>query len=781
MRIQCNCGVKYDIEITPDMARNPIRFVCGKCGLDSSEVVNSLIRQQLQASATPPAEDPAPTPAPRPQAIPTARLAVPVAAPAGACPTAEDGAPVQSCPKHPQQAPVDSCRVCGKPICPKCMELFGYVCSPLCRARATSMGTAVPVYAGQKSVMEARKWRIIGWSAGAISGALALLLGVWFWYVWFGCAPKVVFSVSFPERSYSGQSVFAGKQHDQVVFLHGDTLARHDLKSKQKVWSRELLDRKRMAAEVEQDLKRIGDINLKLADQGMSRPPRSPSVEELQSFKERVAAAALQLHVHGDNIWVVSPEKVALYDWNTGKETRVFQAGAGEIIPRGEEVFLLDPSADTPRITRIDLLTGASETNELSAMAGVQGEGTLKHAALSLLSQGAGRQALDPAKLAEQVQNLPVQTRLALPALLAARMNQERLEAELDDMPIKLPTAGEPQRQAGPSETLIPTRNGLLVMKADLIESHVIERVAMKAAPAKSVLDGNLKASQTLDAANEILNDMQRSRGGDKVREDLSRYGVSVQTLDSKDSWMGEVIGPPRVIPLKSVNVLVSSKSILVLDKSLKKLWQNSLSYDVPLGGGEFAGDDEGTPVNVGPCIERKDSLYVFDEGVLSAFDLKTGNARWRLPTVGIGAVFFDDQDMMYVNTTTAGHERIKYSRQIDLNDTPGAVMLKVDSRNGKVLWSNGANGWVSQITGKYIFAVSSYTVPEREEALRGTSFETGFEKPPFLRIRRINPKTGKAVWEHFEQRAPLDLQFEGTFIRLIFRKEVEILKFMSL
>ena len=52
----------------------------------------------------------------------------------------------------------------------------------------------------------------------------------------------------------------------------------------------------------------------------------------------------------------------------------------------------------------------------------------------------------------------------------------------------------------------------------------------------------------------------------------------------------------------------------------------------------------------------------------MSAFDLATGNARWRLPSVGVVGLFFDDQDNVYVNTTTGNPDDIKYSRQIDIN-----------------------------------------------------------------------------------------------------------------
>ena len=203
MKIQCSCGAKYAFDVSPEMAKNPVRFVCPACGLDASDFVNSLVRQELglsgPAAATPAAGaggDPGSTSAPPP---PVARVRVhaPEAGPAEAEP-APPSAP-QRCLKHPDQFTTDKCHVCSKPICPKCMELFGYVCSPLCKGKAESQGIAIPVYAGQKSVVEARAWRRTVRVAAAVGGLAVVLLGVWFWYAWFGSVPKVVWSVRFPE------------------------------------------------------------------------------------------------------------------------------------------------------------------------------------------------------------------------------------------------------------------------------------------------------------------------------------------------------------------------------------------------------------------------------------------------------------------------------------------------------------------------------------------------------------------------------------------------------
>jgi outer membrane protein assembly factor BamB len=221
---------------------------------------------------------------------------------------------------------------------------------------------------------------------------------------------------------------------------------------------------------------------------------------------------------------------------------------------------------------------------------------------------------------------------------------------------------------------------------------------------------------------------------------------------------------------------LAADKTIIVLDKSNRKLWQSSLNYNIVAGA---ALTEETAPCGQGPCIERNGSLYVFDAGVLTAFDLKTGNARWRLPSVGIAGIFFDDHDLMYVNTTTASPDSIRYQRQIDVSDKVSFVVLKVDSRNGKMLWSIQSPGLISYVSGKIVLLSQSYTPADEDEdsSPLGAAQEPA---PPHLRIRRLNPGNGNEIWEHYEDRAPLDIGFDNDRIRLVFKKEVEVLKFRT-
>ena len=107
--------------------------------------------------------------------------------------------------------------------------------------------------------------------------------------------------------------------------------------------------------------------------------------------------------------------------------------------------------------------------------------------------------------------------RIALPAVLANSWSQERALAELD-------TAARAKAQGVAAEkvehvTVIPTRQGFLEFSSRLLEEKTIMRSTMKAPAAKSVLDGPVNVTQSSEVANEILNEMQRSHGGDVVEE----------------------------------------------------------------------------------------------------------------------------------------------------------------------------------------------------------------------------------------------------------------------
>jgi hypothetical protein len=210
---------------------------------------------------------------------------------------------------------------------------------------------------------------------------------------------------------------------------------------------------------------------------------------------------------------------------------------------------------------------------------------------------------------------------------------------------------------------LINTGPNAVQLSVKLLEEKLVEYQAMKAKPKTSELEKGVTAANATAAANEILNEWQEERTGGKRTEDESRYRVTIKRLMANGAaeWSGEVTGPPAFYPMKTVDVLVAGKTVQVLDKSNKKLWENKLNYpvsqDSPLER-DFWNEEEFSKFS--PCAEQSNALYLFDQGVLTAFELASGNVRWRLPSVGISKVQFDDKGMMYVTSTSAGADNLK-------------------------------------------------------------------------------------------------------------------------
>jgi PQQ-like domain len=787
MKIQCSCGAKYEFDVSPEMASGPVKFVCPACGVDSSAFVTSLVRQQFGASAPMPA--PAPT---GPQSSAPVRIRVQPAESAAETIDAPAEA-LPRCTKHPGEFASEKCYICSKPICPKCMELFGYACSPLCKAKAEARGIKIPQYAGQKSVAEAQLWRKVGRITAVVLVLVVAGLGGWLWFTFIGSEPKPIFSVRFSEPAYSGQSWFCGP--DQLVFLHGDTLAQYDIKLNKQLWSRQLVDKAKVAADAQKEIKDMQAANERIYQVNPEAVVKTPHLDTLTLEMEHAAAAALQLRVQGSNIWVLSPGKLTRYDRDSGKPLKEIPlaAGSGELISQGDELLLMEGDGATKAVTHINLNTCGSRTEELGNPAPPANLNPPQVPSPSSTKRGANRppnnpagaglpvgipgkdagKAMDPEKVAQQAQHLSKAAQIALPAVLANSMNQERLLNELSDRPRTVPAGKSAAPEPEALFSLIPTRDGFIQYSVKLVEAHFIEHAALKAAPVKSALDGNLTAGNSMEAANETLNEMQHSRGGDVVREDQSRYRVTISQPGGKDEWSGEVVGPPMLFPLKTVNALAAGKTLLVFDKGNKKLWQATLSFN--LSGAPAAGDDN-APYGQGPCVEHKDGLFVFDQGFLTAYDLATGNRRWSLPSIGIAGLFFDDQDMLYVNTTTASLDKLRYSRQIDITDKTSNLIVKMDSRTGKTLWSSKLGGLVTYVSGKFVYTVSSYQPSEEDQDGPLGDFEK-----PYLRLKRVSPKDGHMVWEHFQQRCPLDIQFDKNIIRLVFKKEVEVLKYLTM
>jgi len=116
-------------------------------------------------------------------------------------------------------------------------------------------------------------------------------------------------------------------------------LARHDTRQKKQIWSISLIEKDEIKAEVARQTEQAKALIYKANNEAWEHLPKMPDPEKLSQSLERDAAASLALWVRGQNVWILSSQKLARYDWDTGKLVQEISLplGNGSLINRGDE------------------------------------------------------------------------------------------------------------------------------------------------------------------------------------------------------------------------------------------------------------------------------------------------------------------------------------------------------------------------------------------------------------------------------------------------------------
>lgn len=602
------------------------------------------------------------------------------------------------------------------------MEVFGFVCSGYCKGKAENQGIVVPSYAGTRAKAEAKQWKRAGTLVAVVVIAFLAFMGAWGWYAWVGSVPKAAFSLRFPDAASSGQVRFRGPQ---AVLLHGGRLVRHDTASKQEVWSTLLLEKKKIADEAASIHKGMVEARQKGIEAGVDYSDSLPTLSELIESMERDAAAAMHLHLRNEGVWVSFPDKLVQFDWQTGKSAQEIPLAPGErrYVEAGDELLVERVGQG---VTRLNLASGEVRTEDLPSES-PPSTGTRIAGKTPAPGTPSGSKPSDTVR----AQNLSTPARAVLPAVNAAKANQQRLAGEMASG-----TSAHTAATATPANAMArPPGDSRVVLSPNATYQITARPIGNK------LIDG-----ETVNAQRVILR----------------RLGTGSST-----EWTGELPGIPELHPLKTVDVLSAGKSLLVLDKSQQKRWEAKLNRAVPAPSRPLF-MMEIPPAGEGPCAERGDTLYVFDSAGLTAFELAGGAVRWTLAAADSTGLFLDDQGAIYLNGITSGSDKAQ------------AMVTKVDPKTGKQLWRVEREGPVAYVEGKFVYTMESY-IGDDDESDGIVGSNTIFHVPAFLRLKRLDPTNGRILWSHHQTRCPLDVQFDKTTIQLLFRKELQTLTYLSL
>jgi hypothetical protein len=506
VKIQCGCGAKYSLEVEREHVDAGVQLICQECGADNSNMLKQAFARQI----------------PAPVAVPVGRLLTTTDT---AVAVVKEPEAIQ-CRKHPGNfQTAEKCAVCGKPLCPQCLEQFGYFCSPFCKGKAEQAQMAVPEYAGQRVVVERQFWRGVRRGAWAVAVIIALLAGAWAWYAFVGSQPRVAWSEKLTRAEAGWCKIVAP---GELLLWHGNRLARYDLAKRARVWSTTI-------APKEQPRPEWAD-----PDDGVA----SRNVHWVAGFRLGVDAR-----------------------WRGANRLGQRQA------PQGPFLSPIGSSVSNLRSTHFSLSHEMTSAARLSLASTVE-TGEARQEQLPL----AGEQPVNakaPAESLARAGIVPFQTELL--------------------------NAGE----------------NFISLSVKLVEARFANaRPEQADTKRKSVLESGVTGANASEAIAEVMADWQREEPGAARGEDESRYAVTLHRVlgGTCSDWTGEVIGPPALYSLATVDVLAAGKTIRVFDKSNKKLWEAGLGFSTAQSTA-IQRDPFVENSDVIPAVEHGNRLYFFDPG----------------------------------------------------------------------------------------------------------------------------------------------------------------------
>jgi outer membrane protein assembly factor BamB len=455
------------------------------------------------------------------------------------------------------------------------------------------------------------------------------------------------------------------------------------------------------------------------------------------SEKESAEGARPQTYMAKDSIWICLGARVARLNRATGemKQSIPIAGQLQSFTASDTSLLVVSAKNETTRLVcRIDLDSGEVSTDEITVPRAE------KHALPN---------------------ELPPNVQPTAGVLLAQALDEQKFNKPLEAM----------------SSEFFSTGANLVELRVKLLEPKVTFVQSIKPRGPTHINSSLSASSSTADVAEEVFNDLKRDQTGGVKGIDESRYEATIRRWigAAPAEWKGEVTGVPMFFSLKTVDLLVAGKLLTVFDKENKKLFDAQLAY--PINNRYQAERWDRHSV---PAVEGNGGLYFFDEGVLTAFSLPSGEVRWRLTSVGISKAQFDEHGILYVDSTSGSPDDIQYSEQIRFDQT-APVLLKIDPLSGRILWQAAQEGQGCFLSGPFLYTASAQQggiamANGLAEALNAPRPDA----PVYFHIYRLDPADGKVLWDFYREQAPAEFSFQENRFLVRFGSEAQVWKFLT-
>jgi hypothetical protein len=312
----------------------------------------------------------------------------------------------------------------------------------------------------------------------------------------------------------------------------------------------------------------------------------------------------------------------------------------------------------------------------------------------------------------------------------------------------------------------------LLRVEIRLKERRIQTRDAIKAGS-----DNELEAVAGTAAAHSgdelkaitalIRNDAARLSGDAKERVDDSMYEVVLTRPFEPGSaeWTGTMRGHVQVFSTPTLHLITAGTKLLAFAQGNQKAWEATLGSPVPIHRSDI--EPEG-PAR--PWLEAGGKLFFADGAFLTAFDAKSGQVAWRLPSVGIRKLQMDGEGNLYVLSDNLRVETLTYAIDASLRDSVPLTM-RVGSADGKIRWQmeKYEDVWAS---GKDVYVLREGKNPGD---LENQVFAPGSAPEARVKIYKLSRGSGEPMWEWFQTRHPRAVEVQGKKVALLFGDELQI------